>query len=194
MRLRNQTFQAFFSVAAGVLIAQSAFGAAKDHGAVKASGHPGDAAVFINDKYIGPATRFTVPEKYDAPLGAVMVTIRDPRFEDYTESVMVQPGKTVRIHYNLKPVEPAKPPFGTFRLGGGELDSLWSIATGDVGAIYLNNRYYGYVDELNNVGSGLLLNPGTYDLHIDSPVYGDIREKITIEANKTTIYHLPKKQ
>jgi hypothetical protein len=193
MRHRNHIVQAFLSLAAGLLIAQVAFGA-KDKGYVKASGHPGDAAVFINNKYIGPATRFTVPEKYDAPLGAVEITIRDPRFEDYTENAMVQPGKTIRIHYHLKPVEPAKPPFGTFRLGGGELDSLWSIAGGDVGAIYINNRYYGYVDELNNVGSGLLLNPGTYDLHIDSPVYGDIREKITIEADKTTIYHLPKRQ
>ena len=104
---------------------------------------------------------------------------------------MVLPGKTVHLHYNLKRLEPAKPPFGTFRLGGGEIESLWNIAGGDIGAIYLNDRYYGYVDELNNIGSGILLNPGTYDLHIDSPLFGDIRQKITIEANKTTIVPLP---
>src|SRR5580693_5584266 len=108
-----------FVTASSLLVVGLAF-AAKDKGAVKASGHPGDAAVFINNKYVGPATRFTVPEKYDAPLGQVEITIRDPRFEDYTMTAMVQPGKTVRIHYNLKPVEPAKPPFGTFRLTGGE--------------------------------------------------------------------------
>src|ERR1700733_10853683 len=131
MRVKHRMNRTLFVGTIGLLLAGSAF-AAKDKGAVKASGHPGDAAVFINNKYIGPATRFTVPEKYDAPLGQVEVTIRDPRFEDYTMMVMVQPGKTVRIHYNLKPVEPAKPPFGTFRLSGGEADSLWSIATGDV--------------------------------------------------------------
>jgi hypothetical protein len=48
------------------------------------------------------------------------------------------------------------------------------------------------VDELNNLGSGILLNPGTDDLHIVSPVYGDIRQKITIEANKVTVVPLPK--
>ena len=192
MRVRSSICPAFFFAAVGLLIAESAFGA-KDKGFIKASGNPGDAAVFINQTYSGPATRFAVPEKYDAPLGEVEVTIRDPRFEDFTTKVMVQPGKTVRLHYKLKAVEPAKPPFGTFRFGGGEPESQWSISGGDVGAVYINGRYYGYVDELNNVGSGLLLNPGSYDLHIDSPLFGDIRQKITIEANKTTIFPLPKK-
>jgi hypothetical protein len=176
----------------GLFIAESAFGA-KDKGFVKASGSPGDAAVFFNQTYTGPATRFTVPEKYDAPLGEVEVTIREPRYEDFTTKVMVLPGKTVHLHYKLKPAEPAKPPFGTFRLGGGDPDSFLSISTGDVGAVYINGRYCGYVDELNNAGSGLLLNPGTYSLHIDSPLYGNIDQKITIEANKTTILPLLKK-
>jgi hypothetical protein len=193
MNVRNRTGRALFLASAGLLIAAPAF-AAKDKGYVKASGNPGDAAVFINNTYIGPATRFTVPEKYEAPLGPVEITIRDPRFEDFTAKATVQAGKTVRLHYKLKPVESAKPPFGTFRLGGGELESQWSISGGDVGAVYINGKYYGYVDELNNLGSGLLLNPGTYDLRIDSPLFGDIRQKITIEANKTTIVPLPKKE
>ena len=50
------------------------------------------------------------------------------------------------------------------------------------------------MDELNNVGGGILLNPGTYDLHVVSPVFGEIRQKITIEANKVTVVPLPKKE
>jgi hypothetical protein len=38
-----------------------------------------------------------------------------------------------------------------------------------------------------------LLKPGTYDVHIDSPTYGQIRQKVTIEANQTTIIPLQKK-
>jgi hypothetical protein len=66
------------------------------------------------------------------------------------------------------------------------------VTAGDVGAIYLNDKFYGYVDELNNAGSGLLLKPGEYDLHIDSPLFGQIRRKITIEANKTLTIPLTK--
>jgi hypothetical protein len=167
---------------------------ADETGFVRARGKPGDAGVFINGKYAGPATRFTVPEKYASPTGDVEVTIKDPRYEDYTTKVTVRTGKTSKLKYSLKAMESAKPPFGRFRLGGGEAESYLSISSGDVGAVYLNDRFYGYVDELNNKGAGILLNPGTYDLHISSPIFGEIRQKLTIEANKVTVVPLPKKQ
>ena len=53
--------------------------AAQETGYIKAHGKPGDAGVFINGKYVGLATRFTVPEKYEAPVGEVDLTFRDPR-------------------------------------------------------------------------------------------------------------------
>jgi PEGA domain len=167
---------------------------AEETGYIKARGKPGDAGVFVNGQYVGPATRFTVPEKYPAPAGEVELTFKDPRYEDYTTKVTVRPKKTTKLHYSLKPVEPAKPPFGRFRLGGGEEESFISIAAGDTGAVYINDKFFGYVDELNNPGGGLLLNPGTYDLHVVSPTFGEIRQKITIEANKVTVVPLPKKE
>src|SRR5579864_9480846 len=167
---------------------------AQETGYIKAHGKPGDAGVFINGQYVGPAVRFTVPEKYPAPAGEVEITFKDPRYEDFITKVTVRPKKTTKIKYALKPVESAKPPFGRFRLGGGEPDSFMSIAAGDTGAVYINDKFFGHVDELNNLGSGLLLNPGTYDLHIVSPVFGEIRQKITIEANKVTVVPLPKKE
>ena len=133
---------------------------ADDTGHIKARGRPTNAAIFINGKYVGPAYRFTVPEKYDAPAGEVEVTFRDPRYEDYTTKVTVAARKTTKIHYALKMLPVAQPPFGRFRLGGGEAESFISIAAGDTGAVYINDKYYGYVDELNDAGGGLLLKPG----------------------------------
>jgi hypothetical protein len=167
---------------------------AQETGYIKARGKPGDAGVFVNGQYVGPASRFTVPEKYPAPAGEVEVTFKDPRYEDYTTKVTVRPKKTTKLHYSLKPVEPAKPPFGRFRLGGGEPESFVSVAAGDTGAVYINDKFFGYVDELNNPGGGILLNPGTYDLHVVSPIFGEIRQKITIEANKVTVVPLQKKE
>ncbi|HKW96549.1 MAG TPA: PEGA domain-containing protein [Bryobacteraceae bacterium] len=178
----------------GVLAAVTVFTlAAQETGYIRARGKPGDAGVFINGKYVGPGSRFTVPEKYEAPAGEVEVTFRDPRYEDYTTKVTVRPGKTTKLKYALKRVEPAKPPFGRLRLGGGEAESFMSVAAGDTGAVFINDKFFGYVDELNNPGGGLLLNPGTYDLHIVSQLFGDIHQKITIEANKVTIVPLTKK-
>jgi len=157
---------------------------------VKARGKPGSAAVFIDGKYIGPAERFTVPEKYATPPGEAEVTLREPRYEDYTTKVAVTARKTTKIHYTLKKLPVPQPPFGRFRLGGGEAESFLSVI-GDTGAVYINDKYYGYVDELNNAGGGLLLKPGTYDLHVVSPLFGDFKRQITIEANKVVVVPLP---
>ncbi len=188
--MKRRTIRIFaLAIAAGF----AALAPAQENGYIKARGKPGDAGVFINGKYVGPASRFTVPEKYEAPAGEVEVSLKDPRYEDYTTKVTVRPRKTTKIKYSMKKVEPAKPPYGRFRLGGGEPESFMSVTAGDTGAVYLNDKFYGYVDELNNPGNGILLPPGTYDLHISSPRFGEIRQKITIEANKLTIVSLPKK-
>jgi len=190
--IRNRWLRRFLlSAATGIFAIQCAN--AQETGYVKAHGKPGDAGVFINGQYAGPATRFTVPEKYPAPAGDIEVTLKDPRYEDFTTKVTVRPKKTTKIKYALKKLPEPQPPFGRFRLGGGEAESFVSVAAGDVGAVYINDKFFGYVDELNNPGGGLLLPPGTYDLHVVSPLFGDIRQKITIEANKVTVVPLPKK-
>jgi hypothetical protein len=164
---------------------------AQETGYVKARGKPGDAAVFINGKYAGPAVRFTVPEKYESPTGEVEITLREPRYEEYTTKVTVNPKKTTKIHYALKKLPVPQPPFGRIRLGGGEPESFISVAAGDTGAVYINDKYYGYVDELNNAGGGLLLKPGTYDVHVVSPLFGDFHRQVTLEANKVVVIPLP---
>lgn len=176
---------------AAAMLSVSAFGA-KDHGYVKARGGPDDAAIYINGKYVGPASRYTVPEKYEAPLGQVEVAIRDPRCEDFVTKVNVEPGKTIHIRYKLtrRPLE--KPPFGLFKLSAAPEE--WSLSAGDSGAVYINDKYYGYVAQLKSPGEGILLNPGTYDLHIQSDEFGDIHQTFTIEANKTTKVALTKQR
>ena len=126
-----------FSAALGIFALTGA--SAQDTGYVKAHGKPGDAGVFINGQYAGPATRFTVPEKYPAPAGEIEVTFRDPRYEDFTTKITVRAKKTTKIKYSMKKLPEPKPPFGRFRLGGGEPESFISIAAGDTGAVYIND-------------------------------------------------------
>ncbi len=179
-------------VALAVAATFSAFGA-DAVGKVKCIGRPGDAGVFINGKYMGPASRFTVPESYEAPAGEVEVSLKDPRYEDFTTKVTVRAKKKARVHYAMKKLPEPKGPFGLFRLKGGESESFISVAAGDTSPIFINDKFYGHVDELNNLGSGILLQPGTYDLRISSPIFGEINQKLTIEANKTTYVPLVKK-
>jgi hypothetical protein len=168
--------------------------AADKPGAIKASGKPGRAGVWIDGKYVGPASRFTVTEKYTVEPGEHEITLRDPRYEDYTTKVTVQAGKTAKVKFSMKQAQLAPPPYGRLRFGGGEPESFISVTAGDVSPVYLNDRFYGYVDELNNAGGGLLLPPGTYRLKVDSPIYGTINQDVTLEANKVTVVPLPSKK
>ncbi len=158
----------------------------QDTGRIKAVGKPGNAGVWIGGKFAGPASRFTVPEKYDATAGEVEVTIREPRYEEFTTKVTVRPHKTTKVKYALKQLPVPKPPFGRFRLGGGEAESYISVAAGDTSPVYINGKFFGYVDELNNAGGGILLPPGSYEVSFDSPLFGSVKQTITIEANKVT--------
>jgi len=177
-----------------VLFLASALPAADDSGYVKARGKPTGAGLFIDGRYIGPAGRFTVPEKYNIAAGDHEITLRDPRYEDFTTKISIRPRRTTKIHYQLKYVEPAKPPFGRLRFGGDGPESFISLTAGDTGAVYINDKYYGFVDELNNAGGGLLLNPGTYNVHVVSAKYGDFTKPVTIEAHKVTIIPLEKRE
>src|ERR1043165_1551416 len=100
------------AVVASLVVATALY--AQDTGYVKARGKPGSAALFVNGKYIGPASRFTVPEKYALPTGEVEVTLRDPRYEDYSTKATVTARKTTKIHYILKKLPVPEPPFGRF--------------------------------------------------------------------------------
>ena len=164
--------------------------AADNTGYIKARGKPTGAGLFIDGKYIGPAGRFTVPEKYPVDPGEHTVSLQDPRFEEYTTKVTIQPKKTTKISYKLKPATPAPPPYGRLRFGGGEKESFISVTAGDTSPVYINDKFYGFLDELNNVGGGLLLPPGTYNVRCSSPLFGDINQQVTITANQVTVIGL----
>ncbi|MBI3208278.1 MAG: PEGA domain-containing protein [Candidatus Solibacter usitatus] len=164
--------------------------AADKPGGIKARVKPGRSGVWIDGKYAGPASRFSVPEKYTADAGEHEVTFRDPRYEDLSIKVTVKPGKTTTIRGKMKAVNVPPPPYGRLRFGGGESESFISVTAGDVSPIYLNGRFYGYVDEFNNAGSGMLLPPGTYRLKMESPIFETVDQDVTVTANKVTVVPL----
>jgi len=178
-----------FVVAASLVFAATALGAEKPS-YIKARGGPTGAGLFVDGKYIGPAGRFTVPEKYQVAPGEHEITLRDPRYEEYSTRVTVQPGKTTKISYKLKKLPPPTGPFGRVRFGGDGAESLTSIVEGDTGPVYVNDRFFGFIDELNNAGGGLLIPAGTYTIRAESSKYGVISRTVTVEANTVTLIPL----
>jgi len=77
----------------------------------------------------------------------------------------------------MKPLPPAKPPFGKLRVENPD----------HFAAVYINGHFMGHVDEFSNFAQGLLLNPGTYEVRI-APLNGPpVTRSVTIEVDKTVI-------
>ena len=152
--------------------------------ALRIRSSPRGAGVFVDGKYVGPAGRFSVPEKYIIEPGSHEITLRDPRYEDFTAKIDAKAGSTTKLSAKMKRKDEPKGPFGRLRLKGGETESFWSVAAGDIGAVYLNGMFVGHVDELNDVGGGLLVPAGTYEMKVVSQVYGEFTRNVTIEPGK----------
>jgi hypothetical protein len=152
-------------------------------GYLKTKVNPGRAGVFIDGKYVGPAENFRMGRKYAVPAGEHEIGLSEPRYESFATKVTIQAGKTTKLVETLKPLPPAKPPFGRLR----------TITKNKFDAVYLNGKFMGHAGEFNNSVQGLELNPGEYTVKV-VPVGSDTghEEKVQIAADKVTVVRAEK--
>ncbi len=161
------------SVAITPLIAQTA-------GSLRTRVKPGVAGVFVDSKYQGTAKKIqSSPLRLSA--GEHEVKLVEPRYKPVTVKVNVTSGQTEKVRQTMERIPPARPPFGLFKIKGGER-----------AALYINTHYYGQADEFNGPGQGLKLNPGSYEVKIVPLAGGAAKEEtITIEKGKTSVVRMP---
>lgn len=139
---------------------------------------PGRAGIFVDGKYLGPAANFASARTYSVAAGQHEVILREPRYEEYKTSIEILAGKTTTISQELQAKPLPKPPFGRIRMQGFEKYS----------AVFINGSFVGHTDEFNGPGQGLLLNPGEYELKIQSQAGASVLDqKVTVTANQVTM-------
>ena len=158
--------------AAGALTAQQA-GTAY----LKTNVNPGRAGVFVDGKYVGPAGNFRIGQKYALPPGQHEVKLVDPRYEEFTTTVELKAGKTTKLAEALKPLPPAKGPFGALRTTVKE----------KYAAVYINDKFYGHAGEFNNSLQKLMLPVGEYSVRVEPSSGPPINQKVKIEEGKTVL-------
>lgn len=160
-----------------LLTAAIALPVAAQTGYVKTSVNPGRAGVFIDGKYVGPSANFRIDRKYAVAPGEHEIRLVDPRYEELVTKVTVEPGKTAKVSATLKRLPAAQPPFGQLRVSHPD----------KFAAVYINNKYFGHVDEFSNFAQGVLLNPGEYEVRVEPTAGGaPITRKATIQAGTVT--------
>lgn len=163
----------------GFVLAPMAFG--QGVGYLKANIDPGRAGVFVDGKYLGPATNFGVARKYALTPGEHQLRLVDPRYEELATTIQIREGKVTDVWEELKPLPLAQPPFGTLRV----------ISPDKFAAVYVNGKFCGHADEFSNPYQGLLLNPGEYEVRVvpteGGTLLAHVKARIS-EGTTTTVW------
>jgi hypothetical protein len=151
---------------------------AQTMGKLKTAIKPSRAGIFVDGKYLGPAGNYGRARLYPLAAGDHEITISEPRYQDVKRRVTIVAGKTFKLSEKMVEVPPAQPPFGLLRV----------MHPDKFAAVFLNNKFYGHVDEFSNFAQGIKLNPGEYELKI-VPTNGASEhvEKFIITTDKTTL-------
>jgi hypothetical protein len=145
-------------------------------GKLKVKAKPGTAGVFIDGKYVGPASNHKSARTYKVAVGDHEVTLVDPRYEEMKSKFTIHPGETLTLTQKLTELPTPVGPFGGLKVKGFD----------KYAAVFLNGKFYAHADELSNMVEGLLIKPGEYTVRVE-PQNGNAphEEKVNIEEGKT---------
>ncbi|MBC7925142.1 MAG: PEGA domain-containing protein [Bryobacteraceae bacterium] len=145
-------------------------------GFLKVNAKPGRAGVFVDGKYVGPAKNYGSTRKYTLPEGEHEIRLSEPRYEDLTKKVTITGGKTTKLSEVMTASPLAQGPFGRIRVTNGD----------KYDAVYINNKFYGHIDEFDNFAQGILIPPGEYTVRIQPVTGNPVETKVTVTANQIT--------
>jgi len=151
--------------------------AAQQTGTLKVKVSPGRTGVFVDGKYLGPASNFGMARTYTVAAGEHDLKLAEPRYQEVVTKITVPSGKRLVVSQQMTALPVPKPPFGTLKTHSAD----------KYAAVYINGKYYGHNDEFDNFAQGLLLPPGTYEVRIEPASGSAVVKSVTVEADKTVV-------
>ena len=149
-------------------------------GATKADKTSG---VWIDGEYVGYLNELKGDKKILLLPGEHEISVRQSGYTDFTEKVVVEPGKKVVLHVTMQKDSRSQFPTVTSQL------KLQVIP--DRAAVFVDDGFVGTVHEFSGVGRGMLVSPGKHRVKIALPGYQAFetevnllpRQKITLKTN-----------
>jgi hypothetical protein len=121
------------------------------------------AGVWVDGQYVGFVKELSGDKKIVLLPGKHDVLVRQAWYKDYSEQVILEPGKTTLLNVSL--VRDEHP---NTREATGELKIS---ATPSRAAVFVDNQFAGHVDEFDGAGKAMLLTPGRHSVRVALPGY-----------------------
>ena len=141
------------------------------------------SGVWIDEQYVGYVEELKDDKKVLLLPGEHEISVRQSGYTDFTEKVVVEPGKKVVLHVTMQRDSRSQFPTVTSQL------KLKVIP--DRAAVFVDDGFVGTVHEFSGVGRGMLVSPGKHRVKIALPGYQVFetevnllpKQKITIKTN-----------
>jgi hypothetical protein len=141
------------------------------------------SGVWIDEQYVGYVEELKDDKKVLLLPGEHEISVRQSGYLDFTEKVLVEPGKKVVLHVTMQRDSRSQFPTVTSQL------KLQVIP--DRAAVFVDDGFVGTVHEFSGVGRGMLVSPGKHRVKIALPGYQVFetevnllpKQKITIKTN-----------
>lgn len=134
------------------------------------------SGVWVDGQYVGYLKELKGNKRVLLLPGQHTISVRQNGYQDFNQTVMVQPGKRQVIEVAM------------MKAPTGEMPTQWATLKIAVypnrAAVFLDGRFIGHVGEFDGLGRALLVAPGNHDIKIALPGYKTFETTISAAARQ----------
>ena len=130
------------------------------------------SGVWVDGQYVGYLNELKLSKKVLLLPGDHTISVRQNGYQDFSQTIVVQPGKTqiIRVAMNKAATGPMPP--------DAELATVKINVNPSRAAVFVDNRFVGHVGEFGGLGRAMQVVPGTHHIRIALPGYATFQTDI----------------
>jgi len=123
------------------------------------------SGVWVDGQYVGYLNELKLSKKVLLLPGDHTISVRQNGYQDFNQTIVVQPGKTqiIRVAMNKAATGPMPP--------DAELATVKINVNPSRAAVFVDDRFVGHVGEFGGLGRAMQVVPGTHHIRIALPGY-----------------------
>jgi len=130
------------------------------------------SGVWVDGQYVGYLNELKLSKKVLLLPGDHTISVRQNGYQDFTQTIVVQPGKTQLIHVAMsKAATGPMPP-------DAQLATIKINVNPSRAAVFVDNRFVGHVGEFGGLGHSMQVIPGAHHIRIALPGYATFQTDI----------------
>jgi len=130
------------------------------------------SGVWVDKQYVGYLKELKASKKVLLLPGEHTISVRQNGYQDFTQTVILQPGQTQIIHVTMDKAATGPMP------ADHELATIKISVNPSRAAVFVDGRFVGHVGEFGGVGRSMQVVAGTHQIRIALPGYATFQTDI----------------